>query len=324
MLVAVALASTACVRQTVVGRASASPPPKQQPSVWERQIRNAKDAGEGDYQLRVLREKIASDAESIPARLELAKAYRERGYPDIALEVCRLAAARFPESGDLQLAIVRSLYELHRGQDAVAGLEKFLAAHPQQAPQYYSWMGILHDESGQWREGEAAHRKAIELNPADDSLHNNLGYNLLRQKNNPGAAVEFREALKLNPNSRMAKNNLGLALAGLDSTQEAIANWQQAGDRATAHNNLAAVLIEKGNYGAARKELEISLSYNRNLQAALRNLHLVSQLDGNPVTLSQQERTGWERWKTGVKRLFVGPLDEPRKATASPATGAEQ
>jgi len=51
------------------------------------------------------------------------------------------------------------------------------------------------------------------------------------------------------------------------------------------------------------KELEISLSYNRNLQAALRNLHLVNRrLDGNPVTLSQQEQTGWERWKTGVKR----------------------
>src|SRR5581483_6413893 len=126
--------------------------------------------------------------------------------------------------------------------EAILSLTAFLEAHPQTAPSYSSWLGILLDETGQWTAGEPAHRKAIGLAPADDNLHNNLGYNLLMQKKFDDAAGEFREALKLNPASQVAHNNLALALAGQNANQQAIASWQAAGDPASAHNNLAAVL----------------------------------------------------------------------------------
>jgi Flp pilus assembly protein TadD len=217
---------------------------------------------------------------------------------------------------------------MNRRNEAIAGLDAFLKVQPQASPDYFSWLGILRDETGQWAEGEPAHRKALELRPAADSLHNNLGYNLLMQKKNEEAAAEFREALKLNPGSQVAHNNLGLALADLNST-EAVANWQSAADAATAHNNLAAVWIEKGNYPAARKELEISLGYNKNLTAALKNLELVSRLDGNAALFHlKQQQTAWERWMSGLKKLFVGPLDDSRKdaanTAAGPATGEQQ
>ena len=61
------------------------------------------------------------------------------------------------------------------------------------------------------------------------------------------------EALKLNPASQMARNNLGIALANSNATAQAVANWQSTSDPATAHNNLAAVWIEKGNYPEARR-----------------------------------------------------------------------
>ena len=80
------------------------------------------------------------------------------------------------------------------------------------------------------------------------------------QKKNEEAAAEFREALRLNPGSAVAQNNLGLALAGQNATTDAVANWQSAADAATAHNNLAAVLMEKGNYPEARKELQLALA----------------------------------------------------------------
>src|SRR2546421_486491 len=79
-----------------------------------RQVRNAVDAGEGDYQLRRLREAVAAEPDNIPVRLELAKAYRERGYHEIALEISRLAVARFPESGPAQLSLVRDLRDVNR------------------------------------------------------------------------------------------------------------------------------------------------------------------------------------------------------------------
>ena len=59
-----------------------------------------------------------------------------------------------------------------------------------------------------------------------------------------------------------------MALANSNAAQ-AISNWQTASDPATAHSNLAAVWIEKGNYAEARKELVIALGYNRTHPAAL-------------------------------------------------------
>ena len=304
-----AVLAVSCVRHVQVARTPGAPPP----TVWERQIRNARDAGDGDYPLRTLRDRVAAEPENVAIRLELAKAYRERGYPDVALEICRLAAARFPDSGEVRLALAGVLRDMKRQNEAISGLEAFTKAHPRAGAEYYSWLGILRDDTGHWAEGEAAHRKALELDPKAGYLHNNLGYNLLMQKKYTEAAGEFREALKLNPRSAVARNNLGLALVNLDETGQAVANWQSASDPATAHNNLAAVLMEKGNYPNARKELEIALNYNGTHAAALKNMELVSRLDGHAATLAAKPaESNWQRWKTAFRKLFVGPLEDSR------------
>jgi tetratricopeptide (TPR) repeat protein len=305
---------------TPVARTAA--PPAAPLSVWDRQVRNAIDAGEGDYQFRQLREKVAAEPENIAARVELAKAYRERGYHEIALEISRLATARFPESGDAQLSLVRDLREVNRRAEAIDGLETFLKAHPQTTAEYYSWLGILRDESGLWPLGEPAHRKAIELSASTDYLHNNLGYNLLMQKKSDEAAAEFREALRLNPSSEWARNNLGLALANSNAATQAVANWQSTSDPASAHNNLAVVWMEKGNYPEARKELELALSYNKGHAAALRNLELIGRLVGSSASVTLQPKpaeTRAARWKASMKRLFVGPLQDSGKDAAKTA-----
>jgi Flp pilus assembly protein TadD len=321
LLAACAAFSVSCVHQTQVSKTTV---PKSAPvNAWERQVRNAVDAGDGDYQLRALRERVSAEPDNIPVRLELAKAYRERGYHEIALEISRLAVARFPQSGDAQLALVRDLRDVNRRPEAITGLENFLKAHPESGAGYYSWLGILRDESGLWPMGEPAHRKALELAPEVDYLHNNLGYNLLMQKRDEEAARQFQEALKLNPGSQMARNNLGIALAHSNATTQAVANWQSTSDPATAHNNLAAVWMEKGNYPEARRELDVALSYNRAHPAALRNLELVSRLDGSPATLEIKPLdTRWQRFRIGLRRLFVGPLYESR--TDAPKSASAQ
>jgi len=221
-----------------------------------------------------------------------------------------------PQSGEAQLALVRDLRQVNRRDEAISGLESFLKAHPQSGAEFYSWLGILRDESGLWPLGEPAHRKALELAPTIDYLHNNLGYNLLMQKKNEEAAREFTEALKLNPGSQIARNNLGIAQAHSNANAEAVANWQSTSDPASAHNNLAAVWIEKGNYADARRELDLALSYNRAHPAALRNLELVARLDSKPATLMAKPldtaATRWQRFRVGVRRLFVGPINDTR------------
>jgi Flp pilus assembly protein TadD len=318
-LATAATLSCSCVHQRVAKTAAPTPAPR---GVWEQQIQNAVNVGEGDYMLGALRQKVAVEPDNVAVRVELAKAYRERGYHEIALEISRLAAARFPESGAAQLALVRDLRETKQLPQAIAGLEAFLKAHPDNGAEYYSWLGILRDESDLWPLGEPAHRKAIELAPSADYLHNNLGYNLLMQKKNEAAAAEFREALKLNPGSQMARNNLGLALAQSDAPAQAVANWQAVADAATAHNNLAAVWIEKGNYAEARKELDLALGYNRSHSAALKNLELIARLDGKPATVQPEAVTAtrWQRFGKSFRKLFVGPLDDSRTEAAKSAS----
>ena len=323
LVVAFAALAVSC-NHTQVAKTKPIPPPPPL-SVWDRQVRNAIDAGEGDLQLRQLRSKVAAEPDNVQVRVDLAKAYGERGFHEVALEISRLAVARFPESGPAQLALVRALRESNLRAEAIAGMEAYLKAHTQSGAEFYSWLGILRDESGLWPLGEPAHRRAIELAPATDYLHNNLGYNLLMQKKNDEAASEFREAVRLNPANITARNNLGLALAQSNAAAQAVANWQSTGDPASAHNNLAVVWIEKGNYPEARKELELALSFDRANSAALRNLELVSRLDGSPAALKLQKQpagTRWARWKSSMKRLFVGPLDDSR--TEAPKTASSQ
>lgn len=321
-IAAVVLLASGCVRQSRT--LPAGPPatqaatPAASKTVWERQIQNATDAGDGDYELRALRQRVEGDPSSIPARLELANAYRQRGYTEVALEICRLAAARFPESSEAQLALIHTLHDVNRRAEAIRVVEAYLAAHPQAPAGYHSWLGILHDESGEWENGEPHHRQAVALASQSDALHNNLGYNLLMQKKYDEAAAEFREALRLNPGLQVARNNLGLALANR-SAADAVGQWKTVSDEATAHNNLAAVWIEKKDYAQARKELQIALSYNRSLPAALHNLELVSRLDGKPATIeTRPAESRWERFKTGFIHLWVGPLEDTHTETEKP------
>jgi len=79
----------------------------------ERQIANAVDAGDGDYRVRLLRQRMAAEPENLSVRIELIEHYTRAGYPELALEHCRLAAARFPESAEIQLSLAKLLRKIN-------------------------------------------------------------------------------------------------------------------------------------------------------------------------------------------------------------------
>jgi Flp pilus assembly protein TadD len=285
------------------------------PIAMEQQIRNAVNAGDGDIEIRELRNRVIASPDNITARLELGAAYEKRGYPELALDHYRLAADRFPDNAEVALRVAKSLKATGHVTDAAAVLAKFTTAHPQSTAEMYSWLGIFLDESGNYAAGEKAHRAALTVAVAAkqdrDYLHNNLGYSLLKQGRPDDAALEFRAALKLNPQSAIARDNLGSALVG--DPKEAILNWQSLNEPAVAHSNMAAVLIERGDYEGARKELQIALEYNNANPAALANLRLISELDGKAVTIpvkgapEQVNRTKWSRWKSAWQHMFSAP-----------------
>jgi Flp pilus assembly protein TadD len=262
-----------------------------------REVKGAADAGEGDLELRKLRQRLAANAKDLDARMAIGRYYAERNLPDLALEHYRLAAMQFPDSVPVTLALAKSLREMGEPSEALKTLHEFADRQPRGSSEVLSLEGILEDEQGRLAEAEKSHRAALALAPDQSALHNNLGYNLLSQKKTDAAVAELRRAIELEPKSEIAHNNLATALARSGSgSEEALAEWSRSASPAQAHNNLAAVLIEQGRYREARTELATALGLQPNLSSALANLRLVSELDGKPAVVSIKRRASlWAR-----------------------------
>jgi Tfp pilus assembly protein PilF len=187
-------------------------------------------------------------------------------------------------------------------EEALAGLKAFIHANPQNTAEPYEWLGILNDDLQNWKASQLAYETALLYSPASAELHNNLGNALLMQYLNHAAATEFRAALRLQRNFAIARNNLGIALA--EKPEEAISNWQAASGPAVAHNNMAALLIEKGDLAGARKELATALGYDRQNGPAIYNLALVSERDGKPAVIPPQTAVKTARQSNILAKFF--------------------
>jgi Flp pilus assembly protein TadD len=289
-----------------------------------RQVRNAVDAGDGDVRVQALRRQLGADPTSLAARLELARHYVQAGFPEIALEHYRFAADRYPDAAEVAIALARTLYSIGLPREGKAHLEAWVATHADAPWDARSWLGILEDRAGEYVAAEANHRAALQLRSASDALHNNLGYNLLLQGRNAEAAAEFRRALELAPKSIVARSNLAISIAG--ESREAAKEFEAINDPATAHSNLAAVLIERGDYQGARREIDVALGYRKDHKAALSNLQLVAELDGGDVAFSPAivgSSVGRFVRSLGVA-LFGEPVTTPgRKSTGPSADNGE-
>jgi tetratricopeptide (TPR) repeat protein len=249
----------------------------------QREVRGAIDAGDGDLAVRQLRARLVAEPNDLGARLELAAHYEGSAAPDLALEHYRLATERFPSDERAAVRLARALRAQGFAREGAQWLGRFLEKNAEAGFSAYSWAGILHDESGQLIDGEEYHRQATYRAPtAYAFLHNNLGQNLLQQGRPGDAAAEFQKALRLEPRLEIARNNLAIALSA--DLRTALVHMQSVADPATAHNNLAAVLIEQGRYREARAELNLALGYQPGNAPALRNLALLSELDGLPAS----------------------------------------
>jgi Flp pilus assembly protein TadD len=287
----------------------------------DRQAVNAVDSGDGDYELKALRAKLDANPADLSVRLELAQRYQKLGFYEVAIEHCRLACERAPDSDEAHIGLAKALRADGRAAEGAKILTDY-SKHHEGNVSVWAWLGLLQDSAGEWKAGEAAYRKAVALAPGRDDLHNNLGYCLLRQNKKKEAIEEFQQALKINPGSVMATNNLAAAL-GSSSKKEAVQRLQSVTDPATAHSNMAAVLIEAGEYEAAREEIDLALSYNHQHSAALNNLRLVSQLDGQPAQVKLNMRASEEKTRGKLARVWrrIWVRSEPANRNNNDNTG---
>lgn len=304
LLGAVALAA-ACSHQTQISHGVM--PLRRAPTAMERQIINAVDAGEGDPQVRELRRRLSANPYDIQARLDLAARYKDQGFPELALDHYRFAAARAPHLSGVSMLLARALFEAGEERAAISELINFCKLDPSPPVELLSLLGIYEDTMELFSDAERHHAAAVHTDPRRPLLRNNLGYNLFLQGKMAPAEKEFRAALALNPHLEIARNNLGTVLALRGETQEALLHWQSASGPATAHSNLASIWIEQKRYAEARKEIDVALSYSRNHVEALANLALLADLDGEVARIKVQERvTLRQRLALTLRKALIG------------------
>ena len=330
----VALSLLSCSHQ-VVQQASRRPMTRPEPrrtdsvhTAMDRQVRNALDLGDGDIEIQGLRRAILANPTDLPSRLQLANRYMHLGSPELAIEHYRFGSTFHQDNVEVQLLLAKSLYRNDMADEAILLLDRFVIARPDAPSEVYAWIGFLRDMAGDYRTAELSHRQAItQRGPAREHLHNNLGYNLLRQGRAEEAAAEFRLALEIAPRSEVARNNLGLALASSPrkARDEALVHWKSIAGASSAHNNLAAVLIQQGQYSEARKQLDLALRYNPKHSVALRNLALVSELDGKPAILPvKQTSPFWKRVTTVLSWIFLDQETAPPQPGKALAANKEK
>ncbi len=131
------------------------------------------------------------------------------------------------------------------------------------------YLGTVLTACGRFDEAIAQFQKALEIEPDDAGVHNNLGLVLARRGQVDQAIAHYQKALEVKPDDAEAHNNLGIVLAGRGQVDQAIAHYRKAleikPDYAEAHNTLGAALTGQGRVAEAmahlRKALEIKPGY---------------------------------------------------------------
>jgi len=111
----------------------------------------------------------------------------------------------------------------------------------------------------------AAHPE-FRLNPSNDNVHVNLGFELDNKGNLDAAIAEYREGLRLNPENDSAHYNLGIALGAEGTLGGAIAETRTAvqlkPNDALLHYSLAFWLEKQGDDQAALGEYRTAFALN--------------------------------------------------------------
>lgn len=168
------------------------------------------------------------------AEMGRAEALRESGKVDAAIEVLEQLAR---SQGELPY-VHSALGDLHRQErdfeGAVTAYDRaisiFDTLDQQQWFLFYA-RGISHERLGNWEQGEADFRKALELNPEQPQVLNYLGYSLVEKQIKLDEALSMIErAVAARPDSGYIVDSLGWVLFRLGRYEEAVVQMERAAE----------------------------------------------------------------------------------------------
>jgi tetratricopeptide (TPR) repeat protein len=153
-------------------------------------------------------------------------------------------------------------------------------------------------------------RRSLELKPDSAAAHFNLGSALQAQGNLTDAVVPYRRAIELKCDFGEAHSNLGTVLQSLGRIEDAIACYRQSAtltDLPDAHYNLGSILQSQGYVDEAIDSYHRALALRPDYAEAHNNLALLMLLKGD----YQRGWTEYE-WRWKASKLNEPSFAKPR------------
>jgi Flp pilus assembly protein TadD len=210
------------------------------------------------------------DPETIEPRLRLAHV-ELRTNPERAENSFRALTEQYSEAPSAWLGLGLALVAQSKLEDAADALERTLALDPDSAVSHCLF-GVIHERRGRHLQAREHLQRALELDPEEPSLLNNLGLSYL-----------------MDPTDHVTQNNLGLCVGLRKRYEEALAIFRQSGDEQTAQNNLAYVYYLTGqpDQAIATYEQALLIAGDHTI-TILKNLRRVERaLEERPIAVPQ-------------------------------------
>jgi tetratricopeptide (TPR) repeat protein len=165
------------------------------------------------------------------------------GRHDRAVEVLERLLKRLPQDIDLKFDLGAAYERARRHGDAERVFREIVLADPRHALALNYLGYMLADRNERLEEAVSLISRALEIDPANPSFHDSLGWAYYRQRRYELAEKHLARALTAAPDSSIVLDHYGDVLFALKRTADAIAAWQKAlaGDR----NDIDPAQIEK-------------------------------------------------------------------------------
>lgn len=192
-------------------------------------------------------------------------------------------------------------------------------------------LGVVADSERRHGEAEQLFRFALERQPNDAQILNDLGYCCYLQGSLSQAEPFLRRSVELQPANALYRNNLGLVLGHMGRVEEALVEFRAGGNEADAMFNMAFIYASQERTEESKACFRNALAIDPTHRRAREALASFEEYENKPAALREREVELAEiggRWvpyqEAGSVQQAAAQMPLPSARDASKATRALQ
>ncbi len=238
------------------------------------------------------------------------------GKPSVTDEdLTKLMSQLRPHPGDAEAHYKQGCWYLERSryEEAIHEFKKAIYVKPDYS-EAYNGLGVAYDQKGDFAAAAYAYKMALQQNPSLPYVHNNLAYALILQGKNKEAIDSLKQAIAQGSDSTVTHNNLGLAYAFSGRLDLAMKEFEHTGNSAFAHELLAKMQYQKGNFEKAKKYYKEALAIDPDSASSQKGLEQSTLLGKFSAALTQL-KTGMATKRQGDAGQMAASGDAAQSLT---------